>query len=876
MNHPPKIKFATNFKLYIFNFKPINMKRNLLIICLMALSSFAIAQTGTIKGRVLDPETNEALIGANAVISGTTQGATTDVDGYFTIENVKAGSVKVNISFIGYGSVDKTVTVVAGQTVQMGEITLDASSIGLKEIEVIASVAIDRKTPIAVSTVKSQLIESKIGSQEFPEILKSTPGVFATKTGGGYGDGRINVRGFSDENVAVLINGIPVNDMENGHVYWSNWTGLTDAASSIQVQRGLGASKVAVPSVGGTINILSKASDLKKGGYFQFGTGNNNYSKLGFSLSSGLSENGWAFTLSGSRIKGDGYIDGTQFDGYSYFANLTKTINKHHQLGFTVVGAKQTHGQRYNYISLEDMEKSPQGRKLNYDWGYKNGQVVNLAYNFYHKPQLSLNHYWTISDKTELSTAVYASFGNGGGRRAQGNLGGSVKDLVRTGGKYGPVDLDYYVAQNEASTSGEAASWIAASHNSHSWYGVLSSLNHEINENLTLLAGIDLRYYKGKHYYEVTDLLGGDYILRSEISADRGPVVRHGGHYNKDYDGNVLWNGLFAQLEYSLNKLSAFVSLAGSNTGYRKDEFLVYEKNDPKNVSETVNYLGYQVKGGVNYNLTDHHNIYVNGGYLTKAPVWDNVFALGDRSTEVNKDAANEDILTVEVGYGLRTTNLVANLNVYSTTWMNRALQVSQTGTDGQIYFANILGVDALHQGVEFDVRYSMTPKLNVSGMLTLQDNTWQNDVENVYILDQDGNRLQDDQGNDLPPYNYYMSGLRVGNAAQTTAALGFDYTLTKGLSFGMDFNYYDNLYASFSPTSATSETDKVQSWRIPAYGLLDFNIAYDFEIAGMKSSLYGNINNIANTKYVADAISQDGLYSGFGTTWTLTAKVKF
>lgn len=838
--------------------------------CVLAMmSTAAFAQTGSIKGIVLD-DTDQGLTGASVILKGTTKGVITDFDGAYQLDGIPTGTQIIVISFVGFADIENTIEVVAGSTLDLGTLTMESDAIGLNEIMIIASVAVDRKTPIAVSSIKEATIEAKIGSQEFPEILKSTPGVFATKSGGGWGDGRINVRGFSDQNVAVLINGIPVNDMENGHVYWSNWAGLTDAASSIQVQRGMGASKIAVPSIGGTINILSKASDRKKGGNIQFGTGNNGYSKVGFSLSSGLTDDGWAFTVSGAKTQGDGiYIDGTQFLGFSYFTNISKTVNDQHELAFTLVGAKQTHGQRFNFISLEDMEKSPQKGKLNYDWGYKNGQVVNLAYNFYHKPQLSLNHYWTISDKTELSTALYASFGSGGGRRAQGDLGGSAKNLVRNGGQYGPIDFDYYIAQNEANPTGESTAWIAASRNSHNWYGILSSLNHDFSDNLKLLAGIDIREYAGKHFYEVTDLLGGDYIINDDDATNPVRRLTKGGHYNRDYIGNVLWTGLFGQLEYTKDKLAAFVSISVSNTGYFKEDFLSYTADDPGRESDKLNFGGVQFKGGANYNLTDNHNVYMNVGYLSKAPEWDNVFAQGDQSTEVNPEAANEEVVTIEVGYGWRKPGLKGNVNIYRTQWMNRALQINRTATDGTIQYANILGVDALHQGVEFDVSYKVNSKLDLLGMLTMQDNTWQNDVENVIVRDQDGTAIGE-------PSNYYMSGLRVGNAAQTTAALGFDYKLLEGLSIGMDFNYYDNLYANFSPTSATKPEEKVQSWNIPAYGLLDLNISYKFEIAGMKSTLFANINNIANTEYVADAISTNGLYSGFGTTWTVSAKVRF
>ena len=114
----------------------------------------------------------------------------------------------------------------------------------------VADIAKDRKTPVAVSTIKEGAIVEKLGNQEFPEVLNSTPSVYATKAGGGFGDSKINIRGFQNENIAVMVNGMPVNDMENGKVYWSNWAGLSDVTSAMQVQRGLGASKLAIASVG--------------------------------------------------------------------------------------------------------------------------------------------------------------------------------------------------------------------------------------------------------------------------------------------------------------------------------------------------------------------------------------------------------------------------------------------------------------------------------------------------------------------------------------------------------------------------------------------------------------------------------------------------
>lgn len=170
----------------------------------------------------------------------------------------------------------------------------------------VVDIAKDRKTPVAVSTIKAAEIQEKLGTQEFPEILVNTPSVYVTKQGGGFGDSRINIRGFDQRNVAVMINGVPVNDMENGAVYWSNWAGLSDVTSSMQVQRGLGSSKLAISSVGGTINVLTRSSDMKEGGTFTSSFGNANYLKLQGSYNTGLLKNGFSASLLLSSTQGDG------------------------------------------------------------------------------------------------------------------------------------------------------------------------------------------------------------------------------------------------------------------------------------------------------------------------------------------------------------------------------------------------------------------------------------------------------------------------------------------------------------------------------------------------------------------------------------------
>ncbi|MES2396484.1 MAG: TonB-dependent receptor plug domain-containing protein, partial [Bacteroidota bacterium] len=121
-----------------------------------------------------------------------------------------------------------------------------------------------RETPVAFSNIGAKQIQEELASRDLPMLLNSTPGAYATEQGGGSGDARVTIRGFDQRNVAVLVDGVPVNDMENGQVYWSNWDGLGDVTRNVQVQRGLGASKLALASIGGTMNIITKGIDSKK------------------------------------------------------------------------------------------------------------------------------------------------------------------------------------------------------------------------------------------------------------------------------------------------------------------------------------------------------------------------------------------------------------------------------------------------------------------------------------------------------------------------------------------------------------------------------------------------------------------------------------
>ncbi|WP_199688367.1 TonB-dependent receptor [Pontibacter oryzae] len=847
-----------------------------MLVLLTSLTPKDLFAQGTVTGKVVDGATKEPLPGATVVLKGTEKAVPTSLDGTFSLQVDDANASAILVNFVGYMQKEVSIAGLNGKK-NLGSILMESNVTSINEVLITTnSYAIDRETPVAMSTITSEIITEKASNQEFPELLKSTPGVYATKQGGGFGDSRINLRGFQSENVAVMINGVPVNDMENGRVYWSNWAGLTDVTKSMQVQRGLGASKVAVPSIGGTINIITKTTDATKGGSLFYGIGNDGYNKVGFSYATGLTEDGWAFAASGSKTEGNGWADGLEFKGYNYFFNVSKLINEKHTLSLTGFGAPQYHGQRQTRESIQDYRNAPQGLRWNSDWGVKDGEVVNVEDNFYHKPQISLNHYWTIDESSFLSTAVYVSKGTGGGGGISTDRSLNV-DTIRTGDQYSPYDLDQMVDINRNSVDGHARAYRYASRNDHTWYGALSTYQKSINANFNILGGADLRYYKGVHFREVYDLLGADYHLDNSNVNNPNNRARVGDKISYYNDGLVLWEGGFLQGEYTDGTLSAFVSLAASNTSYKRIDYFQYEEGNQ--ATDYQNFFGYQAKGGANYNLSENHNVFANLGYFEKAPFFNAIFL--ENKNIINKDAKNEKILSYELGYGYRSAKLNGNINLYRTSWNDRSFTDVITGQSGEQFFANILGVDALHQGVELDFTYQPTTKLSVRGMASVGNWEWTNNLDKITVFNEDRTESED-----YGPI--YMKGIKVGDAAQTTAALGASYSVLDDLKFGFDYNYYANYNADFDPTTLTEPGMKV--WEVPAFSLLDLNASFKFNIAGLKASLYANVNNVMDTEYISDAQNGDDIndedkngdaigssvFFGTGRTWTTGLKINF
>lgn len=873
----------------------------LMVMMFFATTSAIFAQT--ITGTVND-ETGP-LPGANVIIKGTTNGTTTDFDGKFSL-NVAVGSGKVVISFIGYTSKEVAYTLAAGETKDLGVITL-ASDNTLDEVVVIGRGVIDleedRQTPIAVSTIsRIQIQESGVGNVEFPEIMKNTPNVYVSNQSGGFGDSQMFLRGFSQNNTAFLLNGQPINGMEDGNMYWSNWSGMSDIANAVQVQRGLGSSKLAISSVGGTVNIVTKATDKVEGGFTRALVGNDSYFKGTVAYNTGLSDSGWGFSFLLDYWQGySKYANGTKGQGQNYFFSVGKLIGNHN-INFLLTGAPQWHDQNFSKsMGLYDKY----GIKYNNNYGFLNGEYLTSRRNYYHKPVLNFNWDWNISNRSELSTVLYASFGRGGGTGTYGNGPNYVSypddlpdDDLR--GAYKPsnglIDWDYIVnnynptVANGVST-GYNGTLLRASVNNHAWYGVVSNFNYDTENNWKFNAGYDLRWYKGDHFRELTNLLGlngrsealgsrpSDVVVSATFKPDPWAALFNyadeSERINYDYSEQINYQGLFGQVEYALDKFSMFFQGAISNQSYERTDRGNF--TTPK-TSDKINRSGYNLKGGASYSVDEKNTFFTNIGQYSRQPFLDNIFPSYSDNTEIaDPKVDNEEIFGFEIGYKYESDNFKANVNYYITNWKNRFLNAGgtyDTNGDGVPEYDDVsflfTNIAQLHKGIEFDMQWRVQDNWRLNGYATF--GSWKYDGSTpIRVRDNTDQQFVAD-------LNANLTGTKVGLAPQTAIGIGTDIDVTNDFSLDAHMNNYKSLYGFVDVEEvalASLNGESYQSERLDNYTLFDVGASYKFNLGSNSFKMRGNVYNLFNNKYINQR-DQYGYFYGNGTTWNFSVQYNF
>jgi len=865
-----------------------------LVLALLLVSTALYAQTYTISGKVTDSRTGDALIGANLYLQGTTFGAASTEGGDYEIKAPK-GRYTLVCSYIGFETKSVEVNLTGDQTFNFN---LDDYEFSLS-VEVIANRAKERETPVAFTNVDKKQMEFTLGSRDIPMVLNTTPSVYATEQGGGAGDARVNVRGFDQRNVAIMINGVPINDMENGWVYWSNWDGLSDATSSIQVQRGLSAVNLATPSIGGTMNVISDPTQQRASMFFKTETGTGNFSKQSVFAHTGLVDETFALSVGLVKKTGDGIAQGTYTDAWSYYLGAAYQLNKTNRLELYAMGAPQRHGQRsyklnaasYSHELARDLGFSEQvlqdpkfqelGINFNPNWNgapsWYQGKEYYEEYwntpisdrhdpnniwereNYYHKPLVNFNWYSQFSEDFSLYTTAYWSGGKGGGSGTYGSMVWDYTNKQRVADWYGTITRNMNNSQlldlngDGDSTSYRVARGIMRNSVNQQWtVGAISKAYYKVDQDLTLSFGADWRLAEIDHYREVRDLLGGDVFKEFDgnnefVTNPNDLYVRLGDKINYDNTNTVNWLGGYVQGEYTADRFTFYATAGYSIIKYDfVDHFKKADDGSERQI-ETDWIGGYQFKGGASFRVTPETDVYANFGYVSKVPIFDQV--IDDVNSVKIEDPKNEKFLSGEIGANFRLLDNMLNIksNVYYTNWTDRAQSRGVTNSDGSEGLIRLDGIESTHMGFELEAAFQPIRAFRLDGMFSKGIWEYGKDVSGSYIPDAG-------DPSSVEEYNYYIDGLKVGDAPQMQLALGATVFPFQGFQAQLVWNYNDEYYSDYDPFSRNDPDDRGQVWQIPSFNVFNLHVAYQLPIDVADISVFGHIFNLFDALYVADA----------------------
>lgn len=895
------------------------MKKIIGYLLLLLLVSFQGFSQTKFKGVVKDDKEKLSLFGALVTITaeGTTavDQATVDFDGTFSLTTTKTyGTVEVSMngfiskSFPFYGKGDES-------TIDLGIIYLEENTVTQRDIIVTTSsidVIKDRKTPISSSTMRNYEMREKVSNKDFIELTSHMPGVYTSRVGGGFGDTRMNVRGFEQNNISPMIDGIPVYDLEAGIVDWANIASMNDVASSIQLQRGLGASKLVNSSVAGTFNMILRDANYDKGGFLYNATGNNGYRKFVGSYATGLLKSGFSANVLLSATSGDGYVTATNFEAYSYYLALGYKKGKH-DFQFKVFGSPQWHNQRVSDISLATYIERGNGvdepnYKYNRDWGYLDNEQYATKVNFGHKPLGIFQWDINFTDKTQLSAKLYGSKGTSGSTNFSGGIlglnwtnfidNGQVDlNTINSFNSGQETDIPFYgLVSRFANYNGQYINSIWDGNQSNgfvstttgismlseitnqTFYGGILNLSTQLTNNLKLNYGLDARKTVYNKTRIVNDLFGADgydpdyfttpsYSLNTNNSALPEPILdftkKNLGATPVDYkyDAKIAYLGSYAQIEYDIWKLN-FLAQGGFNRQFiQRVAYTLGEYEESitgsgnydvdNNYSVATSELpidGYNAKFGVNFNVTAKHNVWANAGFVSRPPVFVTVYS--GLNNDINPNYKNEKFKSIEVGYGFRSRSVSLNISAYSSDHKD-AETPYYTPELGN--WATTSGINRVNRGIELDVTAAPIRKLILNGTLSVGE--WEYS-SNAIFQDLSLNS----SGQLGAPSILLIDGQKIGGAPQLMASFGAEYEFFKNFRLGSNLKYSDRMYSSpalekYDPIYYGETFAFKAPVRLPSFAVTDAFASYRFRINVTNFiDLRLNVDNILNRKYISES----------------------
>ena len=811
---------------------------------------FGTVAQNVIKGVVVDSEKNTQLKGVAINVKKNTANTFTNDNGVFILQNLTNGAYVLEISFKGYETQNFPVEL-SGTTVDLGTVLLYED---LSEEEDLSTVTL----------TDDELNDDTSAADNISGLLQASRDVYLRTAAFEFSSSFFRIRGLDSENGKVLINGIEMNKLYNGRPQWSNWGGLNDVLRNQEFSNGLRASDYTFGGILGSTNINVRPSEQRTGTRISYASSNRSYTHRAMAThSTGLSEDGWAFTVAASRREGrEGFVDGTMYNATSFFGSVEKKFNDKHSLSFTSITALNRRGK-----SAPQTQEVFDLRGIQYNsyWGTQDGKIRNSRIKEVSEPILMLNHYWDINETTSLNTNASYQTGNIGNSRIDNNgtkvdgdavdgegnpyiinLGASNPDptyyqkLPSYGLRQGYSNI-YEIQQNfvndgqlnwnslynanaNSNNNGNSSYVLYEDRNDDTQFTVNTILNKDISDNFKLNARVQYTQLTSKNFAEIIDLLGGTGYLDADSFADTfdekqnnllNPLYIAGVGDVFKYNFNLYSNVVdgFLQGQFKFNKVDFYLATSISNTSHQRDGLFQNGGfvDNSYGKSEELNFTNYGAKGGMTYKISGRHIVDINAGYLTKAPNLRNSFSNSRENNNTVENLTSEKVISADASYIFRGPFLQAKLTGYYTK-IQDATEISfffadGIGGDNTAFVQEILsGIDKKHFGAEFGVEAQVTPTIKLKAAGNFGQYTYDNNP-NLYLTTENNTRSQDagfiDGRKDFGASN--LKNYKLAAGPQTAYSVGFEYRDPDYWFVSATANFFDNVYVDIAPLTRTS-----------------------------------------------------------------------
>lgn len=797
------------------------MKRIYLTLLLQCAVYLAMAQF-TLKGTVKN-DTGDRLIGANLAISNSFNGTTTDVNGAYQFSNLKAGTYKLTVSYLGYEKQSKEIKLTGNQTL---DVVLKQDFILAEEVLVSAN-RVKEKTPVAYSTVeKSEISENNMG-QDIPYLMALTPSFVATSDAGtGVGYTNFRIRGTDLNRINVTVNGIPMNDAESHGTWWVDIPDLASSTDNIQVQRGVGTSTNGAAAFGATINLQTSTINKESSSEFSSAAGSYGTVRNSVGVSTGLIKDKFSFDARLSKVSSDGFIDRASSDLKSFFVSggyfAESTILKVNVFS----GLEDTY-QAWNGVPSVRLNNDAAGMKRYLDhwlWSssserenqIKYDQMINSdsrTYNMYTYKN-EVDHYQQDHFQILYSHKINELF----------NVNAS---LFYTPGKgyyeqykYDQKLADYLITPPVVGGDTiKKSDLIRRKWLSNDFYGVTFSVNRK-QETSDFTIGGGYNVYDGNHYGKVI-------WARNAGDSEMDHEWYRGTGLKKDFN-------VFAKYNYELaENLNLFADFQ-----YRTIDYTITGLDDDlRDLTQKHNFEFFNPKVGIYYQLSEKQNLYANFARGNREPNRDNYVDADPQGKQPEAETLND----FELGYKYNSKRVALAVNAYYMMYRDQLVLTGEINDVGAPIMTNVK--DSYRAGLEFMAGVKLTEKLKWDVNLTLSRNKIKNFSEFVDDWD-NGGQIENKLGTtDLA----FSPDLVANSQISWIAAKGLKINLQ---SFSVGKQYIDN----------TSSNDR----KLNGYLVNNLNFNYQVKQKFAKElNLHLMVNNLFDAKYESNAWVYSYVYEG-------------